>query len=699
MNILRKKQDGYMTVFASLCFAIIMSLVTVCIDGARLQGSKALAYMINDMSLDTLMSYYHKTLFEEYQLFFLDAGFGENKVDETKMKEIFVNNAIEISDKQDKSLLSYSELTDAKLSEFEITNMVKAVDANGKIFEKEITEYMKYGFTEQFFEDFKNEADIFSGSQKSLETNDETKSIEKKLKVQNEKIFDLIEKVDGIVTNKGTIQVKGGRLDVKSSFAKKIIYYDKSAQETGINNSDIYNALQNEYIELNKTLAELKDAYDNVENTEDTSALSKVDKEIAKTISDLEKALEGVKRETDAALQLLVDIDSAKSDVQKQKEEVKTDIANKNLDEESKKLLTSTVDEMCDGETIYDEEELKKSLEHNKTVYTQLQSMIDTISQDTTSTNIATKIDAIIEADNYAKTLKIKQMSFDYSKFDMNASSGTDVLDAIEDFLDAGLLSFVVDDVSTLSQSTLTVTPNTVMKGTTDVELVNPLYGKFLTTQYALDYFANYTSDDASNNMKYELEYILCGEDTDKKNLTETVVRIAAVREIANYTYLLTDAAKRQEALDLATALVGFTTLYPLVLVTQFLILGLWAYAEGIMDAKVLLSGGKVPITKDSSTWQLSLNSLMNKDIGLNENKGSDTSKGYDYEQYMQFMLYTQKQENILTRMMDMIEEKMHKKGYGQFSMKNCIYLVETRSSYDIKNGYSNISLEARKSY
>ena len=144
--MMRKKLNGYMTVFSSLCFALIVSLITVCIDGARLQGARALAYMINDLSLDTLMSYYSKPLFEEYQLLFLDAGFGENKVDENKIKEIVMNNAVENMEKPDNILIPYTSYLSADIAEFDITNMVKAVDNSGKIMEKEITEYMKYAY-------------------------------------------------------------------------------------------------------------------------------------------------------------------------------------------------------------------------------------------------------------------------------------------------------------------------------------------------------------------------------------------------------------------------------------------------------------------------------------------------------------------------------------------------------------------------
>lgn len=148
--------------------------------------------------------------------------------------------------------------------------------------------------------------------------------------------------------------------------------------------------------------------------------------------------------------------------------------------------------------------------------------------------------------------------------------------------------------------------------------------------------------------------------------------------------------------MTLATTLVGFTGIYPLIKVTQLAIIALWAYAEGIMDARVLLAGGKVDIMKTDDTWMMSLDNLMNKDI-KNNTKQSDS--GYTYKQYLQFMLYLKNEETVIVRMMDLIEEKMHKLGYTGFAMKNCIYSLDTTSSYDIRNGSRNIKVIAHKNY
>ena len=371
--MMRKKLNGYMTVFSSLCFALIVSLITVCIDGARLQGARALAYMINDLSLDTLMSYYSKPLFEEYQLLFLDAGFGENKVDENKIKEIVMNNAVENMEKPDNILIPYTSYLSADIAEFDITNMVKAVDNSGKIMEKEITEYMKYAYPAELLTDFEKTADDLKNAEDKKDTNDEHKSLEKAIRNQNNKIFELIEKVDGIRTKKGSISVSGGTPDIVTTYAKKIMYYDKSMSQTGINNADIYNAISPLYIELNKTFKDITDKYNEIlDKPEVERQYDMNDEYINNTISALINNTKEAREETEAALTILAQIREASDDVEKKKDEAKKKIDNKDADEDTKNTLKQTIDDMCEGGCIFDEDEMESGLRHNLSIYSQI---------------------------------------------------------------------------------------------------------------------------------------------------------------------------------------------------------------------------------------------------------------------------------------------------------------------------------------
>lgn len=48
----------------------------------------------------------------------------------------------------------------------------------------------------------------------------------------------------------------------------------------------------------------------------------------------------------------------------------------------------------------------------------------------------------------------------------------------------------------------------------------------------------------------------------------------------------------------------------PAVVVIEGALILCWAFAESILDVRELFAGGKVPLTKNASNWQLSLQGL-----------------------------------------------------------------------------------------
>ena len=80
-----------------------------------------------------------------------------------------------------------------------------------------------------------------------------------------------------------------------------------------------------------------------------------------------------------------------------------------------------------------------------------------------------------------------------------------------------------------------------------------------------------------------------------------------AVREGLNLAFLLTNARMRGVAESVAYALVGGTGIYPLVLLTQFVLLAAWAFAESVADVRELFAGETVPVWKTESNWRTSV--------------------------------------------------------------------------------------------
>lgn len=70
------KTDGYITVFLSLTFMVLLSLILVLIEGARSNGARFMSEYAVDIGMDSILGEYHKELFNKYDLLFIDTAYG-----------------------------------------------------------------------------------------------------------------------------------------------------------------------------------------------------------------------------------------------------------------------------------------------------------------------------------------------------------------------------------------------------------------------------------------------------------------------------------------------------------------------------------------------------------------------------------------------------------------------------------------------
>lgn len=190
---------------------------------------------------------------------------------------------------------------------------------------------------------------------------------------------------------------------------------------------------------------------------------------------------------------------------------------------------------------------------------------------------------------------------------------------------------------------------------------------KLLLQEYILDNLSYYTQSSHSGKLDYQAEYILGGKDSDQENLRYVVNRLLLIRETSNIAFLYTNPQKRAELQACASAL-SLLLLIPegMALVQGILAAG-WAYIESICDVKILLSGGKVPLTKDSASWKTQLNHLSTE-------ASSSGSFGLDYREYLFLLLSFSSADTLTLRCMDMIEQNIRSiEGREYFSFDACL--------------------------
>ncbi len=187
--------------------------------------------------------------------------------------------------------------------------------------------------------------------------------------------------------------------------------------------------------------------------------------------------------------------------------------------------------------------------------------------------------------------------------------------------------------------------------------------------------------------LKYQIEYILAGKDTDWQNLEQVAKRLLLWREAANMMYLLSDSAKMAEAQALALALTAVMLLPELAEPVKYTILFAWAYVESLQDVKTLLGGGRVPVLKTAADWKTGINSIKNVRGSLSEDSGGN---GLNYKEYLQIMVFLQDAETRTERAMDLIEMDIRQTpGNARFRLDGCFDAYLAHLEVTSRFGYS----------
>lgn len=213
---------------------------------------------------------------------------------------------------------------------------------------------------------------------------------------------------------------------------------------------------------------------------------------------------------------------------------------------------------------------------------------------------------------------------------------------------------------------------------------------ELLLNGYVQEMFSDYVSEaenDKISVLRYEQEYILSGQESDKDNLASVVKKLAAVRTVCSFLALLTDSARQKEAYAAAAAIAGITGIEPLTEVLKSAILLVWAYEDAVIDTAVLLQGKKIPAVKTPSQISLSFQELFSFGRTMVQKKAEgykEIKNGCSYSEYLYLFFCIQKQKNVIYRMADMIQFNMQKRYGEEFLLENAVFGCKIKGSYHL---------------
>lgn len=205
---------------------------------------------------------------------------------------------------------------------------------------------------------------------------------------------------------------------------------------------------------------------------------------------------------------------------------------------------------------------------------------------------------------------------------------------------------------------------------------------------YAMDTFADAITrkEEKHQPLEFEIEYLLAGKQSDYENMSQVAEELTWIRFVSNGCYAFTNKTMQEEAQLLAALLLAPTGLAELAEPVSYVILGCWTYGESLLDVKALLQGKTVPVTKDDTTWKLSLNGLLK--LNRESREDCEASQGLGYEEYLFLLLMLNgavNQEQCYYRMLDLMQLNIQET-IPEFQIKNCIVTFELQVTIE-ENG------------
>ncbi len=624
-----RRESGQVTIFVSLIMLCVFALFCVLLESARMAGARAYLQTAASSSLDSVFSRYHREMWDSYRLLFAEYEDGEEmKADFAAYLNTYLEN---------------SGWYPMALENMNVTEWVRATDDDGAHLEKEILDYMKYGvwkivydsLTEQELWDSSTEAaavsdigDLYQGHA------DEVLALERSLEAISDNLTEQEDERSKALRClerydcSGFCRYAGNLISVMKKIPALVRDYSKKADALAL------------------SLSVSRSEYEARKNDLGSSAAALLEEEISQ--------YESYAREDGG---------------RRQEVEALTDLSSQQI---------SLVEEII--------KEAEK-----------VQRKIDSWDDDDDGPDLHSLWSPVIR---HFKQLTIASLSFRHGIADKEKEGWLKNVEALCKGQILGLIlppgtdaSVNSADTSDFPSETESFLPGARKVSLTDHLLINEYCGNFFpcfTDVHGTSVNSSAADVSASaGSLLYEMEYLTAGKDNDTDNLISVTSRLFALREGLNLLFLLGDHTKRQEATALAMTVTGILGIAPLVNVTAFFIMTVWAAGESLMDLRGLLSGRKVPVFKSDKTWTLSIDDLL----ALGQSGKADTGggeEGLDYLSWLKVLLFTDEMIQQEYRMMDMIQMNIRKR---QDSFRFRCGLYQTQLECDLTGKHVFFSL------
>ena len=180
-----------------------------------------------------------------------------------------------------------------------------------------------------------------------------------------------------------------------------------------------------------------------------------------------------------------------------------------------------------------------------------------------------------------------------------------------------------------------------------------------LIDDYILTFFNNSGPDGRIARyacLRAETEYVLNGGASDEENISDTVLKLLALRSALNLLHILFDSEKMELAKAVGGALAGALSCGMAEPLFTSLVIMAWASCEADLDIKALQKGEEVPLLKTKATWKLGIPGLMESGSCDTAEETAEKPFALDYSGYLRILLFMTPQKTKLLRIQDLLE-------------------------------------------
>ena len=657
------------TVMAAMVFMLVVSFVTTCVDSAAMSGYNTIIKQSCSLSDESVFAAYSNDLLEQFDIFALK-------------KSDIVNEKISQYIKE--NIKTYSK--DLSLTEASYTGYKYMTDNGGYGVEEQIIKYMKSG----------GYADVVKNYN----------SVNNRIKES-----DAVRRVTEAICS--TQAAAGESSSVRSLLINTCSDMDEKENE-----------ISSMVAECKKNMDELYYMYE----ADDVNILSKYSRKIERISGEIHNISQDILYQASSYEELRTKSEQSIRECHEKLNFNRSDISDElyhELSEDIDRLYT----EYGDADVL-SEEYIRDSVDNDNSIIENIvgnmqavQDICMKISEpDVEKQEYITKIEKIYEdIESEINGFSIKTIVQEYEQYTFRAddyNTSITSLNKIYQILKEGAAGLVIDGEISDKSMDYSDLADTCVSGSYGGDGISNIdIRQALVSEYIISRYAGYTDYIEKNGQQtgyiekkdravgrlldYEIEYILCGRQSDKDNLNEVLFKLVLIREGLNLSYLVTDVQKKNECFGLALQLLGYTGNMVLIKAAQYFIMSIWAYAESVMELRELYAGESIATVKNADNWITDINTVISGGAaGLKtslfsyKNKaGKETGStadynSLDYMDYMRILLLIKDRTARNAGIMSAMELVMIALGHENFRMKEYIYEASGTAVFIyVKNG------------